>query len=362
MSLIDALVGSIQSIAILLVLGGMLAAFLWKISAIINSIIGFLVTIVLAYIVYAMTENIIGAIAVFAIGLGVTSVIAALGALTCILEGFGLSALGFWGFFATNSPSSVFSYGLIIAAVISAVISTAIAVFIGGRLISTDTLKVGTKPLGLVASIKYLLGKGDSSQRRRQYQRATPLKVEILSDEKLEITNQNQSPQMPQHVTKDNFIQNRQTINEQIANLETELRNGNISQAIAEKLRKELQDNLRLNEQNYLESSTAEIDTINQETSKLNNDLSSFYKQRKDLLEQNNELDARFRIGQLKSKEELERKQTVLNRKINLLNYKITKSHERVKQLNDRKTSISSSMKKIKMESQIGDSETEKSA
>jgi hypothetical protein len=109
LSLVDAIIGGIQSIAVLLVLGGMVTAFLWKISAIINSIIGFLVTLVITYFAYTITNNFVAVIVVFAIGLGITSVMAALGALACILEGFGLSALGFWGFFATSSPSSALS-------------------------------------------------------------------------------------------------------------------------------------------------------------------------------------------------------------------------------------------------------------
>jgi len=345
LGLVEAIVGGIQSIALLLVLGGMLTAFLWKISAIINSIIGFLVTLVLTYFAYTITENIVGALAVFVVGLGITSVIAALGALTCILEGFGLSALGFWGYFAAGSPSSAFSSGLIVAAVIASVISTAIAIFIGGRLISTSTLRVGSKPLGLVASVKYLLGKGDSSQRRRQYQKAVPIKVEILSDESLGIPYQ--SLQTGQFIGKDGYIQQRETINTQISKLDSEVEKGNINQEIAEKLRKELRDNLRVNEQNYLRSSEAEIYRIKEEISQLKNDLESFEKQRKDLHEQYRELDARFRIGQLASEKELQRKQDALNQKVNLIDYKITKSHKRIKQLNDRKSSI----KEIKTES-----------
>lgn len=352
MSLIDALVGGIQSIAVLLVLGGMLTAFLWKISAIINSIIGFLVTLVLTYFAFTITEDFFAALVVFIVGLGLTSVIAALGALTCILEGFALSALGFWGFFAVGSPSNAFSSGLIIAAVICSVISSAIAIFIGGRLISTKSLGVGTKPLNLAASIKFLLGKRDSSQSRSQYQRKVPLKVEILSDEKLAISNK--SLQAPQYITKDDFIQKRETINKQITKLEAEVKSGNINQEIAEKLRKELQENLLVNEQNYLRSSSAEIDGINQEISKLNNDLASLEKQRKDLFAQSKELDARFRIGQLRSKEELKSKQDALNQKVNLLEYKIAKSCERIEQLNDRKLAINAFLKEIKTESQIG--------
>jgi hypothetical protein len=211
-------------------------------------------------------------------------------------------------------------------------------------------LRAGTKPLNLAASVKFLLGKRDSSQGRNQYRRAAPIKVEVLSDEKLGISNQ--SLRTSQHSTEADFIQKKETINEQIAKLQAEVKDGNITEEIAEKLRKELQDSLRINEQNYLQSSSAEIDSINQEISKLDDDLTSLEKQRKELFEQNNELDARFRIGQLRSKEELKSKQDAVNQKVRLLDLKITKSYERINQLNDRKQAIRSFVKGIKTESQ----------
>jgi hypothetical protein len=138
-SALQAIVSGIQSLSLLLVLSGMMTAFLWKISAIINAIIGLLVTIALSYLAYTMTQNILTTILIFAFGIGLTFVLVAISAALTILEGFGLSALGFWGFIAAGDSTNL--TGGLITAIILSIITTAISAFIGARLFSLSTVR-----------------------------------------------------------------------------------------------------------------------------------------------------------------------------------------------------------------------------
>lgn len=146
MDVVGLLSQTIQNLGVILILGGMVIAFLWKAAAIINFVLGFILTLAVTYFVYSITGYLSSTAFIFVIGLVVTGAMAALGAITCMLEGFALSALGFWGALAANSQSNLISSGTIIGAAVASIFSTGIAAFIGGRVFSTKTLGIGKKP------------------------------------------------------------------------------------------------------------------------------------------------------------------------------------------------------------------------
>jgi ribosomal protein L40E len=176
MDIVGMLLQTIQSIAILLVLFGMLIAFLWKIAAIINFVFGFILTILLTYVIYTITNSLIPTAAMFIGGLMVTFVIAALAGLLCIFEGFVLSALGFWALFASGSPLNSFSTTNLIGSVIASVFSTGIAAYFGGRILSPGTPKIGKRS-------------------KNNYQKTTPSTTYTYDNQTPNSTGYNSTPQ-----------------------------------------------------------------------------------------------------------------------------------------------------------------------
>jgi hypothetical protein len=166
-SLIQTIIQSVQGAAILLILGGMFTAFLWKISAIINMIVGLLLTILLTYFAFSLTGNLGLTIILFLFGFGITVVIAALGAITAILEGFMISAFGFWAFFATGNLAIALTAGNIIIAIVASIVTTIVSVFVGGYVFSISaTLKAASfSANGIGGGIKYITNK---IRRKRQ--------------------------------------------------------------------------------------------------------------------------------------------------------------------------------------------------
>lgn len=240
MDIISVLTQTIQSIGVLLILGGMFIAFLWKVAAIINFIVGFILTLIVTYIVYSLTRDLGLTAVIFIAGLGVTSVLAALGALTCMLEGFALSAAGFWGALAASSPYNAFSSGTLIGAIIASLFSTGIAVFLGGRIVSTRTLGLGKKS----SKTKFRNSRQRSEYHQYENVRASnPIKVEVLPARPSE-PEANSYPRHAIVVDRQEFLARKNQIYKQLENLKKETSKGKINEATSKKLQEELEEKL----------------------------------------------------------------------------------------------------------------------
>jgi len=133
---------SIQSIAVILILIGMLIAFLWKAAFYINLALGLIITSIITYLVHSISGNIQVVGIIFFVGFIGSLIAAALGGFLCLLEGFILSALGFWAYWCTGSSLiNIFSSQLIIQSGIASVISTGISATLGNYAFSLRIFK-----------------------------------------------------------------------------------------------------------------------------------------------------------------------------------------------------------------------------
>lgn len=163
--ILTVLVQSIQSIATVMIIIGMLIAFLWKVSFYINLGLGLIITILVTYLVNAVSGDGGLALGIFFAGLIGSIIIALIGGFLCLLEGFILSTLGFWALWISGSPTSVFSFGVLFGSAIAGAFSTGIAAFLGDRAVS----------LGVFKSIS---SKGIKETRAR----GEPIEFEILPE------------------------------------------------------------------------------------------------------------------------------------------------------------------------------------
>lgn len=165
------LIQSIQSVAVILIIVGMLIAFLWKAAFYINLGLGLIITILVTYLVNAVGGDAGLTLGIFVAGL-IGSIIAALiGGFLCLLEGFILSTLGFWALWVSGSPTSILSAGTLVGSAIAGAFSTGIAAFLGDRAVS----------LGI---FKGILPKGRKDTRGE----GKPLELEILPEDTVDDT------------------------------------------------------------------------------------------------------------------------------------------------------------------------------
>lgn len=141
MDIISVLVQSIQSISVILIIVGMLIAFLWKAAFYLNLALGLLITFIVTYLVHVVGKNAGFTAGIFFVGFICTLIVAAIGAFLCLLEGFVLSSLGFWAFWVAGTPSSIFSSGVIFGSAIASLISTGIAAYLGDKALSLGIFK-----------------------------------------------------------------------------------------------------------------------------------------------------------------------------------------------------------------------------
>jgi len=357
MAIIEILTQTIQSLGVILILGGMLLAFLWKAAAIVNFVFGFIITLIATYVAYTIGADLVGVGAVFLIGLMVTGVVAALGALTCVLEGFVLSALGFWGAFVASSPSSALSSGMIVGAVVASIISTAIAVFIGGRVISTSTFGAGKKP------IKALFGKKGSSRyyRDRDYvaQRPAPIKVQVLPEK--QIFQETGFPRRGTLLDREIYSKKKTKTLKLLDKLEEETTKGKISKTTSDKLRSEIEKEIvQINEEyahglkRECEEHTHESAEINAEILKLNCRISDLTEEKKQILAENAELEARFKIKQINRKDYRGRIKTHTE-KLDQINNEILASNNKIQKLKERQEEVTEILANNQKESASAD-------
>ena len=132
MDILTILVSAIQQFALLIVILGMLIAFLAKLSFYVNLAIGFILTILVTYLVYSLTQAFAPTAIIFVVGAVGSFVIAAVGHVLCLLEAFGIIMLGIWAFSVSGSPAEMFSSSTLIVNGGASAILTSISAFIGG--------------------------------------------------------------------------------------------------------------------------------------------------------------------------------------------------------------------------------------
>jgi len=141
MDIISTLLQSIQSIGALLIIIGMVIAFLWKAAFYVNFGLGLIITLIITYLVHVVGKNAGFTATIFIAGFIATIIIAAIGGFLCLLEGFILSTLGFWTFLIGGSPSNILSSGALFESAIASLFSTGIAAYLGDRAFSLGLLK-----------------------------------------------------------------------------------------------------------------------------------------------------------------------------------------------------------------------------
>ena len=145
--IINVLIQSIQSIAIILIFVGMLIAFLWKAAFYLNLALGVIITVLVTYLVNAVSGDAGLTATVFLLGLVGSVIVAAIGASLCLLEGFILSSLGFWAYWVLGSPASILSPQILAGSAVASVVSTGVAAYLGDRALSLnvfDRIRKGT--------------------------------------------------------------------------------------------------------------------------------------------------------------------------------------------------------------------------
>jgi hypothetical protein len=136
---------SLQGISILIIIFGMVSAFLWKVAFYIQLALGLILTIIATYFVYSFTQMLrlpaTWAILIFIIGIIASLIQAARAAIMAIVNGFFLTWLGTLLFLAMGQaldPIGLITHlsGTIIISAIIAMILVAIAAYAGGHLTS----------------------------------------------------------------------------------------------------------------------------------------------------------------------------------------------------------------------------------
>jgi len=162
--IISILIQSIQSIAVILIIIGMLIAFMWKVAFYVNFALGLIITILVTYLVNAVGKDVGLTATVFIVGLIGSIIIAVIGGVLCLLEGFILSTLGFWAYWVSGSPSSFLSSSVLLGSAFAGALSTGIAGFLGDRAVSFGIFK----------------GKWSRAKRTQTRLEEGPIEVEIV--------------------------------------------------------------------------------------------------------------------------------------------------------------------------------------
>jgi len=139
--LISILLMSIREIGAVLVIIGVLIAFLWKAAAYINFGLGLIITLLVTYFVYVVGRDMGFAVVVFFVGFIASAIMAAIGGFMCLFESFVLSSLGFWALFIGGSPLNILSPEAIFGSVIASIFSTGISAYLGSRAFSMGLIK-----------------------------------------------------------------------------------------------------------------------------------------------------------------------------------------------------------------------------
>jgi len=146
--IITSILLSLQGIAILLVVFGVISAFLWKIAFYVQLGLGLVVTIIATYSAYAATQmlNLPSTWALLVLGIGIiaTLIQAFLAAVMAIVNGFGLAWLGVFLSIIDRSMGQIDDLeglitrlgGTLITSAIIALVVIGAAAFAGGHLFS----------------------------------------------------------------------------------------------------------------------------------------------------------------------------------------------------------------------------------
>jgi hypothetical protein len=350
---ISALTGILQSLSVLLILGGIVTAFLWKLSAILNIIVGVLLSIVLTYVVYTLTHNLVGTAIMFIVGLGITGVLAALAAIACILEGFTFSAIGFWGLLIGSSPSIAFSSGTIVEAIIGSIVSTGIAAFIGGRVFSTRTLNLGKKQKNTYSNkpkVSY-----QNTSYYSQHNQTEPSKVKIIPEKEIKKADlMNEFPKEAVLIDREFYQDKKKRTQKQLDKLYTEVEKGKIDKVLSLKFETELKDELKSIDKEFKDALKGEIADHERELSELESQISSertkldvAESEKTILLKEKTELEARFSIRRI-SRSEFHDKNNKLSKKISNMDSLIKLRNMRMQKLREQQTDAQTSFSRIK--------------
>jgi hypothetical protein len=334
----------VQSLAGILIIGGMIVAFLWKAAFYINLILCLIITFALTYLTYNFSGNAVATIVVFFMGLFASWAIAAIGGLLTILEGFTISTLGFWGFFVGSSPSSIFSFGTVIQSIIASIVSTVIAVFVGGRLLSTKAFS--TKP------------SRNKSQSRRSQNNAKKTES-LVEQQSLQVETLPEKPRgsaklelaKPVRITDEQeILETKNKIKKQLVTLEKNLASGKISEATGNKLRDELMKDFEEVDKNYAQDLKEEIKELQVESNVIENQITELDRTM-DLLESQHELKikeeeevkARWRIRRI-DKKEFKAKEKLLLNEMERIERTFDENSKRKQQLEKQRLSVNQSL------------------
>jgi len=316
---VSILLSSIQQIALLVILLGMITAFLAKLAFFINLIIGFIITFLITYGVFTLTNNIMTSLVVFAVGFVVSFVIAVIGQILTLLEAFILIMLGIASLIVGGSPADILSTGTLIISGISSFFLTSVSAYLGSAIL-TSVFDKGKRLPGFLQSIKSRSVNGFQSSKSSSVSKTTE---QTLGN----YHKRNNSEKSTSDKITELLIEKRE--NEcALKNLDKSLEENKIDQRVYGELSKEFQYKLTQNNIELLD----ELETISKELKSLKTSLTYFEVEKKSKKETLEEIRARLEIKQM-SRHEYMVTRNAKNNEIRELDFEIKERKERILEL-----------------------------
>jgi hypothetical protein len=138
---------AIQHIALILILLGFATAFLWKAAFYFHFLLGFVTTLLMTYLVSIVNPDLQLTAIIFFAGVFISLLVAALGGVLCMIEGYTCGFLGFWALLATRAPGTMMSSSHLLSSLLAAGVTTGIAVILGNQVFSIGRHQQQPAPL-----------------------------------------------------------------------------------------------------------------------------------------------------------------------------------------------------------------------
>ena len=349
MDIVNIIISAIQQFAILIIILGMITAFLAKLAFFVNLIIGFILTIVIAYLVFTFTGDFGITAILFLVGVGGSFVIAAIGHILTLIEAFIIIGVGIWVLLVSGSPSDAFSITTLIATAIGSAILTGISTSIGDVMLSSmiASRKVIKKPrFQRTQSTRSVV-------RNSTFPQKSTLKSTPTSSQKNILKERPSPPQIIQRIfdrKKQNVRQNKMytkknketSIVQKTENMifdkrESENKLNSLDQALEEKkIDQDMYSNLKTEFQNNLDKINAELtknlEEISEEVDSCLNDNKKLEIEKQAKMEILKELKARYLVKDI-TKSDYKERDKVKKNQIDEIDDKIDLNIERILEL-----------------------------
>lgn len=344
-NILDIVFSSIQQFALLIIIMGMITAFLAKLSFIVNCVVGFILTIMITYLVHTFVGDFAITAIIFFVGIGGSFVIAAIGHIVTLIEAFLIIGVGIWATLVSGSPSSIFSTSTLIITIIASAILTGMSAGIGSAILgSVMSSRKSSKKSYAYARTKHNSITKSASPRNNSISKTNISSVKMKSSKKsvlpkfihrisdrkkqrvIENKRHSYKPKTKTLLEKtENLLIKTREVENKLKNLENALEEKKIDQNVFFDLKREFQNNLKELKSQLtinLQEISKEIESSSAENEKLERD-----KQAK--LEARKELKARLLVKDV-SKSEYKSKDNLKKAQISEIDTKLTLNNNRI--------------------------------